>query len=656
MKIVSRLIAALTLVALTGSVFAQSVSVGSKVGQIGTQVVLEPSFTAGAQQIDVVQFVVEFANPALANFSDVTVSATCGGTMGTSNACVVNPVTKAAFQIIVAGPVAFSDGILASITFSIDAAAPAGDVALVVNPASVIIGFSGVAADPAIPVSDGNIEITLGPQPDYSSVPTPATGVSLSVIQNAADPSMDVNISNIGEATSTLTGTCTKTADPDTAFNISGDTNFSVVQGAAADVVTVSCDSAAGLGLHTGSMSCTHDGSTAASPAVYALSCNITEGPQSAYSDSLAPNPMALAAAQEGDADPTGTLTVTNIGDDTTTLAGACTYTGDSEISIANGAFSLGQNASQLATVSCDASAEGSYSGTISCAHDAGNTRSPVTHAATCVVGPPGPAIYASSPAAGSTIDMTPGDKPPAGTAVADMLLGISNAATDTNDRDLELLTCGYTGDSEITATAPGSTTLAPTVGTSVTFSCDSTTAGAYTGTYSCEYDESGNNEPDGTADYTVNCEVREAASDLSESPVSGTALNFVIPQNGIGQTSVSFTEILDENVDATIDACSFADGTVFSVVTTIPVTVTSGSSVTITVQGQDPFDGSASVTDTLTCTYTDSDSEPGTASWPVTMSIQTAAIPTLSSWGLIAMFLTMLGLGGIVIRRKDLS
>ena len=100
MKIVSHLIAALTLVALTGSVFAQTVSVGSVGGQKGEVVVLEPSFTAGAQEVDVVQFVVTFANPASANFSDVTVTATCGGSLGTNNACVVSP-TKDAFQIIV---------------------------------------------------------------------------------------------------------------------------------------------------------------------------------------------------------------------------------------------------------------------------------------------------------------------------------------------------------------------------------------------------------------------------------------------------------------------------------------------------------------------------------------------------------------------------
>jgi len=34
-------------------------------------------------------------------------------------------------------------------------------------------------------------------------------------------------------------------------------------------------------------------------------------------------------------------------------------------------------------------------------------------------------------------------------------------------------------------------------------------------------------------------------------------------------------------------------------------------------------------------------------------MNIQTAAIPTLSTLGLLAMILTMFGFGGIMIRRK---
>jgi len=77
---------------------------------------------------------------------------------------------------------------------------------------------------------------------------------------------------------------------------------------------------------------------------------------------------------------------------------------------------------------------------------------------------------------------------------------------------------------------------------------------------------------------------------------------------------------------------------------------------VNVDVTGSDPGTGEISFTDTLTCTYTDSDSAPGTASWPITLTVLAQPIPTLSTWGLMLMILTLMGLGGIVIRRKVLS
>ena len=68
---------------------------------------------------------------------------------------------------------------------------------------------------------------------------------------------------------------------------------------------------------------------------------------------------------------------------------------------------------------------------------------------------------------------------------------------------------------------------------------------------------------------------------------------------------------------------------------------------------GSDDGSGTLTFTDTLTCTYTDTDSLPGTASWPITLTVLAQPIPTLSTWGLMLMILTLMGLGGIVIRRK---
>ena len=381
----------------------------------------------------------------------------------------------------------------------------------------------------------------------------------------------------------------------------------------------------------------------------------VTAGPQPEFTGT----PAGLAmATEQGLADPTGSLTVTNTGQTDSLLTGTCTLLGggSAEISMSNGGFTdiaIGA-AGSVVGVACDATAAGSYAATLSCTHN-GSNASPADFPVTCEIAPPGAASYVSTPAPGATIEMTPGGDVPVGATVPDQVLTISNGATDANDNDLVLMGCAWTGSGDITATAPTSP-LAPMASTMVTFSCSAATVAANTGTYSCDYDTDADGSSDGTASYTVNCGVRAAASDIAESPASGAALRFVVPINGTGQTSVSFAEILDEGVDGTVDSCSMSDGSILSVVTTLPATVAAGTSVSVTVEGSDPFDGSTSVDDTLTCTYTDSDSDPGTASWPVTMTIQTAAIPTLSSWGLMLMILTMLGLGGIVIRRKTLS
>lgn len=526
------------------------------------------------------------------------------------------------------------------------------------TPGDYDISFLSVTVDQAAPTEVvGTVTILPPPEPDYSSNPTPAAGVALNVIQNDTDPFQNVLISNVGEATSTLTGNCSESADPDGVFTISGDTAFSVLQGDPADVVTVTCDSAGSIALHTGQMTCTHDGdgSTEASPAVYALSCNITAGPQAAYSDALSPDPLNLVAAEQGDANPTGTITVTNTGDAATTLTGTCSYSGDGQMSLANGGFSLAQNASNVATLTCDATAEGSFNGSISCTHNAGNVASPVVHDVSCAVGPPGPAVYSSNPAPDAIIDMTPpGDDVLVGSVDPTSVLQITNNAAELNDRDLALSNCAFAGSPEITAT-PVLSPLAPNLSTFVTFTCDTAAAGAFTGTYSCSYDEDGDVEPDGTATYTVNCGVRNPDSDSLVSPASGTTLTIVVPLGGSGQASVRFSEILDEGADGVLEGCSLDDTTYHSIIssTAYPQDIPSGGFLDVVVEGTNPGDPQLEASAVLTCTYSDSDSDGTQVSWPIDIVVQAEAIPTLSVWGLLAMILTLLGLGSMVLRRK---
>ena len=124
-------------------------------------------------------------------------------------------------------------------------------------------------------------------QPDYASVPTPATGVQLSVVQNDTNPRQDIFISNIGEPGSILSGQCAETSDPDNAFTLIGTLPWDTAEGDPVPMlVQIMCDSSAAVGIHTGDMQCTHngDGTTESSPASYALACEITTAAVSAYS------------------------------------------------------------------------------------------------------------------------------------------------------------------------------------------------------------------------------------------------------------------------------------------------------------------------------------------------------------------------------------
>jgi len=636
---------------VTAQLDGPRVVVGTDSGQVGSVVpVSVPVDYVGDGTVVGIEFEVAYDNANLtADLSG------CGGSLGGATVlCSESVPGVIKFLAFDQTFTPLPSGSAGSLSFDISAA-PIADYVLTVQ--NELYGDAQEGEVPSTGSTNGLIQVVEGPQPDYSSVPTPAQGVALNVIQNDTNPSQNVLISNSGEATSTLTGTCSESSDPDGVFTISGDTAFTVLKGDPDAVVTVTCNSAGSIALHTGEMSCTHDGdgTTETSPAVYALSCNITAGPQAAYSDVLSPDPLDLVAVEEGDANPTGTITVTNSGDASTTLIGTCSYSGDAEMSLANGGFSLAQNASNVATLTCDATTEGNYNGQISCTHDAENVASPVVHNVSCAVGPPGPAVYASSPASGATIDMTPpGDDALVGSADPTSVLQITNDAAELNDRDLALSNCAFAGSAEITAT-PVLSPLAPGLSTFVTFTCDTTAAGAFTGTYSCSYDENGDDVIDGTATYTVNCGVRDPESDAVVTPASGTALTITVPVGGSGQTSVRFSEIMSEGADGSLDGCSLDNTTYHSIVssTTYPQAIPSGGFLDVVVQGNNPGDPLLVSSAVLTCTYSDSDSEAAEVSWPIDIVVRAEAIPTLSVGGLLAMVLTLLGLGGIALRRR---
>ncbi len=99
---------------------------------------------------------------------------------------------------------------------------------------------------------------------------------------------------------------------------------------------------------------------------------------------------------------------------------------------------------------------------------------------------------------------------------------------------------------------------------------------------------------------------------------------------------------------------CSLADETYFSIIEPVsfPAVIPSGGSLQVLIEGMAMDDGEPAST-TLTCTYSDSNVTDQVVTWTVDAVTRDIPIPTLSAWGLSLMILTLLGLGGIVIRRR---
>jgi len=486
-------------------------------------------------------------------------------------------------------------------------------------PITVANELYGDASEGNVPpsgTSNGQIQV-LGPA--YTSAPAPGALDLGSVIQNATDLVTNVTITNTGAVGSTLTGTCSETSDPDGVFSVGGQTNFSVLQGAPGNVVTVTCDSAGSIATHSGTMECTHNGTNIASPAVYNLSCTITAGPQPAYASApIAPNgPINMTATNAGDPITPVNVTITNSGDNGTTLSGTCSLSGDAAVSlVGGGAYSVPKGSSKLLTVSCDSTNPGTKNASLSCTHNGSNLASPVVYAVACDVGPLKPAIFGSNPVNGGTVSL--GEvvqNAPAPTAG----LTISNTAV-APAQDLELTTCSLTG-----AGAPpisvspdlSNTSVAPGASTGVTFSCATDTVGNYSATYSCDYILDAAAVPAGivgigSASWPVTCDVRDAESAVVPTPPSGTQFTAEADPGGSAQFDVVFSETNDEGVDGEVTDCSLADGSNFAISSpTFPAAVPAGGSVTVSVVGTDPG-GVDSISDTLNCTYSDSSNPEG--------------------------------------------
>jgi hypothetical protein len=538
------------------------------------------------------------------------------GTPGTVDILLINAPPASPAQPI-------PGGILGTMNFTIKSdATPAVTDAELIN---VVLANDAT-------LNNGTITVTAGPQPDADFSPDSGTLNLGSVFQNGTDPTQNVTVENVGATGSSLDAACSIT-DNATVFSVSPASIDAMVPTDGPSFFVVSCDASQAIQAHAGELTCTHtgDGTTDASPVVIDLACNITAGPQPAYtSNPVAGQPIEFTPTETGDPNVFTNLAVTNTGDVGTLLDVTCTWQGGSDPEIyftTNGVRNdIAQNATVQIELGCATStnpAPGDYDAVLSCAHNGSNT-SPVTYAVGCTVLEAGSAIFRSSPVPGP-IDVASGADVVVDDTDPTRQLTFFNDAAD-GDQYMDI-SCDLVGDAEITvAPTPFSTSIAPGGNSAVTFSCATDSSGSFDATYTCNYSNGGVDGPDGDESgievlYAVSCDVREAEAEITVSPASNTPQSKSVPPNGSTSFNFSFTEINDEGAEGGL-TCSLGGGQGFSITSPVlPTTVSSGETVTVVVGFTDPT-GAESWSDTLTCQYTDSNDDPATVSWPLTVNI----------------------------------
>jgi len=648
-----KVLATVLVVFLSSSAYgALGVTASSGAGQPGGVVVIDLALISSTN----VNFQVRL------NYDDTNLTAdlsSCGGVANIVGDAIPSCVSNAGYIAI--GGASGSNSVLpsadlGSISFTINGAVmPPANFPLTVSNEVYSEGPPAFAALTSDSSSDGAITVALvGPAYTSDVVSGTALTFATGVIEGGMDPSDSIDITNTGTASTTLTGACALSGADAGKFSITPSGGaFSVNDGAAAAIISVACD-ASTAGTFAASLDCTHNENM--DTEAYALSCTIDPALPTYAADSTA---LTFAPLVETTAPAsTGTLDLTNTGDAGSQLAGTCSIAnevGGSAFTVTNGAaFDIATtDAAHTVTVECSTAAAGAYTADLSCAHNDAVTGTPTVHAMACTVSAAGEAIYASSPVAdGGTIEMTGGVDPVVEGTVTTFDLDISNAATLITDNNLDLVGCDVTaGSAEITLSAPLTASLATMGGsTTATFTCDTSTAGNFSSTFTCPYSTDGDTGvQENTASYTVNCDVRAAAS--ASSPSTST-LNIVAPPGGSAAGIVTIAETLGEGqtitgLACTLDAMSSTDFTI----TTVPAAmIASGGDttleVTLTDGGNDPLTGS------ITCNYMDSN---GANQFTITLagSIRAIVVPTLSAMGYAALIFGLLLVGFFGVRRR---
>ncbi|MDX1554546.1 MAG: IPTL-CTERM sorting domain-containing protein [Xanthomonadales bacterium] len=511
---------------------------------------------------------------------------------------------------------------------------------------------------PPVGSMGGSIDIQDVPVPNYNSTPMPGGTLDFGTpVAGTGNVDVALNIENNGiPMGGVMNVTCSITNNPGGVYSLvsPADGMHALDIGQNADQV-VRCDTTNPIDATGGVLSCDHDAPNPPDPATYTLDCFVTGEPM--YASNPAPgDPILLGSHPQNQPNPTQTLLINNDGGENgSLLAGDCSLQfGNTPISLVGGpvvAYSVLQGAPPAGIdVTCDTSQGiNPYADTLICTHNdpnfpgGGEGTVDATYPVTCEITEPLPAQYASTPARDPgndpgtiEIDITPVEPVLVGATPPTANLNISNAAPAGNDF-LELTGCAITaGTGEITAAPPSLTTnLDPGQSTNVVFSCATGTAGLFSATYECPYDESPTDPPPiegvttGTAIYHVQCEVREPNSAVVESPPSGTPQTAELMPGESTTFSFTFTETIDEGLAASLDDCVLANNAEFAITAggpPYPIPIPSGESVQVDVTFTDPGAGDT-FNDTLSCSFTDAPPPPAEGaktfvSWPLEVTV----------------------------------
>jgi hypothetical protein len=332
--------------------------------------------------------------------------------------------------------------------------------------------------------TNGQVTVNSGPQPALSSVPAPASTITINDIVGGGATTGTLTITNSGQALSTLNvGAPTGLSG---VLSIAPSTAQAIAQGSAGTAYTISCTAAA-VGTTSQVLSFTHDGTSPGSPVTYNVDCVGVAGP-TAPTASLGTVTQPSAGVINQTATGSVPVNVDSAGVATASLALTCTIpaTGASAFAITGGGSrtitapaTVGANAPNIG-VSCVRQAA-AVSATLSCAQNATPDPDPaaLTAMITCPAGTTAP-NFASTPSPGGTINATgvTGD-----TVVG--TLAVSNAA---GTQALNVSNCTASAGFTVTTAMP--LTIPAGANSSVSVSCVAPAPGVTnTGTLTCDHD-----------------------------------------------------------------------------------------------------------------------------------------------------------------------